>query len=257
MSEAALSVPEEKPVTRPISPTRRIEFKLNLLIYDLQGDARLSMLGLALVDKLFGVKLYRELCKRATEECSSIFLKEKEEKSRVLSRVGTSRAYAAAHFEAFLYFIVGTFDVLASITLYLYPKHAKTLTDRYFKDQMKTFINNPNMAPEYAALLTSNENWVEDVHNNRDGLAHKASAFLVFEDDGTVQFEKRRPYDDRGPFTKKDLEDLLKYLDEVLKSLYDFLDKYVEIHRKQVPVSDRSKLLLGALERGEVLEYYV
>jgi hypothetical protein len=236
---------------------RRIEFKVNLLIHDLHGDARLSMLGLAFVDKLFGVKLYRELCKRATEECSSIFLKEKEEKSRVLTGIGTSRAYAAAHFEAFLYFIVGAFDVLASITLYLYPKHAKTLTDRYFKDQMKTFINNPNVAPEYAVLLRSNENWIEDVHNNRDGLAHKASAFLGFEPDGRVQFEKRRPYDDRDLFAKKDFEDLPRYLDVVLRSLYDFLDKYVEIHRRQVPTSDRSKLLLGALERGEVLEYYV
>jgi hypothetical protein len=72
-----------------------------------------------------------------------------------------------------------------------------------------------------------------------------------------VEFEKRNPYDDKDPLAKKDFEDLLKYLDAVLEYLYDFLDEYVEIHRRQVPTSDRSMLLLGALERGEVSEYYV
>lgn len=252
-----MSASEAKLGTKPISPRRKIEFKLNLLINDVGGDFRLAILGLALVDKLFGVELYRELCNAATKECSSIFLKEKQEKTKIVSGVGTSRAHAAAHFEAFLYFIVGAFDVLASITLYLYPGHAKTLTDRYFKAQMKTFIKNPTIAPEYAGLLQSNEEWIEEVHNNRDGLAHKASAFLGFESDGRVQFEKRKPYDDKYPLAKKEFEDLLKYLDTVLNRLYDFLREYVEIHRRQVPISERSKHLLCALERGEVKEYYV
>ena len=41
-----------------------------------------------------------------------------------------------------------------------------------------------------------NRQWIEDVANNRDGLAHKASAFLAFEDDGSVVFESRKPFDD-------------------------------------------------------------
>jgi hypothetical protein len=235
---------------------RRVELRLNLLITDIGGGLRLSVYGLALLDKLFGVKLYRELCKQAAEECSSIFLKEKNEKSGVLSRIGTSRAHAAAHLESFLYFNVGAFDVLASITVCLYPDHASTISPRYFRKQMRTIIDNPNISPEYADLLARNEHWIEDVHDNRDGLAHKASAFLGFEDDGRIVFEKRRPYDDKDVFAKKAFEDLLMYLDTTLEHLYGFLDRYVEVHRKRVQVSERSKLLLDALERGDVLEYY-
>jgi hypothetical protein len=42
------------------------------------------------------------------------------------------------------------------------------------------------------------------MHLDRDGLAHKASAFLAFEKDESVVFEKRKPFDDRDPARKKE-----------------------------------------------------
>jgi hypothetical protein len=239
-----------------VGPQRKTELKLNCLLNDLRVDGRLSALGLAFTDKLFGVRLARGLCQRAAEECRSVYLREQAENRGVISGIGTVRAHASAHFESFLYFIVGAFDILASITRYFYPKHACTLTDRYFKDQMKNFIDNPSISPDLAGLLSKNRSWIEDVENNRDALAHKASVFLAFDPDGRLIFEKRKRYDDKEPFSQKPFEDLVQYLNATFEKLYTFLEEYVEIHRRQVPISEKSKLLLAALERGDILEYY-
>jgi hypothetical protein len=100
-----------------------------------------------------------------------------------------------------------------------------------------------------------NRQWIEDVANNRDGLAHKASAFLAFEKDGSVMFERRKPFDDRDPARKEDFQDLTKYLDGTMENLYSFVDAYVALHRKMVKQSDRTTMMLKALEKGLVKEY--
>jgi len=104
-------------------------------------------------------------------------------------------------------------------------------------------------------VLLKNRQWIEDVANNRDGLAHKASAFLGFEKDGSVVFERRKPFDDRIPMRKKEFQDLTKYLDETFENLYTFLDAYTALHRKMVKASDCTRMMLEALEKGLMKEY--
>jgi hypothetical protein len=248
-----------QPLEHPLDPKRKTEMKFHLLLRDLGGNASLSLYGMSFSDKLVGAKLTYSLCKEATERLAVVFQEEKaSQKTGVVSKVGTPMAHAATHFESFLYFIMGALDILASITVYFYPKDKKTLSKQvYFKDQMnRTYLKHPNINRDYAALLRENKQWIEDVGKNRDGLAHKASAFLAFEKDGRVVFEKREPYDDNDPLTQKEFEDLLAYLDTTLGSFYRFLDSYVRIHRMRVPVSDQTKMMLENLEKGLVKEYY-
>jgi hypothetical protein len=104
-------------------------------------------------------------------------------------------------------------------------------------------------------MLSKNRQWIEDVANNRDGLAHRASAFLAFEKDGSVVFERRKPFDDRDPARKKEFEDLVKYLRGTIENLYGFVDAYVLVHRKMVKTSARTTMMLKSLEKGLVKEY--
>lgn len=246
---------------RDLRPTRKTELRFQLLVGDLAsvcGDIRLLEYQMAFLDKLVGVRLTYSLGRKAAEESSTVF--NEEEKSRegsVVSKVGSPLAHAAAHFESFLYFIMSALDILASITVYFYPKHQKALSRyAYFKDQMaKTFLKHPNITREYAALLSKNRQWIEDVANNRDALAHKASTFLAFQKDGRVEFEKRKPFDDRDPARKKEFQDLVGYLDGTIENLYGFLDAYVVLHRKMVQPSERTKIMLKSLERGLIKEY--
>lgn len=235
--------------TKKLHPATRIEIKLRLLARDVSERDKNS-LGIlyaeTVTSKLYGVKLMCSLCKEAAEEMKAVFQKEKTEEV-VLSGVGRSYDRAAAFFDSFLYFTVGTMDVLASITYQIYTKDRQTLTERYFKDQMETFITHPNINPEYSLLLAKNKDWITDVSQNRDALAHKASPFLGFEKDGRVIVDKREPYDDKAPFKKKALRDLVHYLDTTFQYLYVFLEEYVGVHRKIVPTSDRSKMMMDAM----------
>ena len=246
---------------RDLHPTRKAETRFGLLVNDLAsacGDIRLSDYQMAFLDKLVGVKVTYSLGRKAALESRRIFREEhKSMKAGVVSKVGGPLAHAAIHLESFLYFIMGALDILAGITVYFYPQHKKALsTHAYFKDQMaKTFLKHPNISPEYAALLSKNRQWIEDAANNRDGLAHKASAFLVFEKDGSVVFEKRKPFDDRDPARKKEFEDLTKYLHRTIENLYGFVDAYVVVHRKMVKPSERTKMMLNMLEKGLMKEY--
>lgn len=244
---------------RELHPTRKTELKFNLLVNDLASacnDIRLSEYGMAFLDKLVGVKLTYSLARKAAEKSCAIF-NEEAKIPGVASKVGTPLAHATAHFESFLYFIMSALDILASITVYFYPKHQKALSKSpYFKDQMaKTFLKHPNISREYAAMLSKNRQWIEDVANNRDGLAHRASAFLAFEKDGSVVFERRKPFDDRDPARKKEFEDLVKYLRGTIENLYGFVDAYVLVHRKMVKTSARTTMMLKSLEKGLVKEY--
>ena len=246
---------------RDLRPIRKTELKFQLLVNDLAStcnDIRLVDYQMAFLDKLVGVKLTCSLGRKAAEESSGILQEEeKSDSPGVVSEVGAPLAYAATYLESFLYFIMGALDILASITLYFYPKHQRALSKHaYFKDQMaKTFLQHPNISPGYAALLSKNRQWIEDVGNNRDGLAHKASAFLGFEKDGSVIFEKRRPFDDRDPLKKKEFQGLITYLDGTIENLYRFLDAYVAVHRRMVKPSERTKMMLKMLEKGLMKEY--
>jgi hypothetical protein len=246
---------------RDLHPTRKAETRFGLLVNDLAsacGDIRLLEYEMAFLDKLAGVKVTYSLGRKAAVKSRRIFRKERKSiKAGVVSKVGGPLTYAATHLESFLYFIMGALDILASITVCFYPKHSKALsTYAYFKDQMvKTFLKHPNIGPEYSALLSESRQWIEDVANNRDGLAHKASAFLAFEKDGSVVFERRKPFDDRDPARKKEFQDLTKYLDGTVENLYSFVDAYVAVHRKMVKQSDRTRMMLKALEKGLVKEY--
>lgn len=234
-----------------INRERRVEFEFRLLISDLQGDAALSDYKGAFHDKLAAVQLMYSLCKAATEKLQKVALEESKESKVVMKEMGHYRAIAAAYLEAFLYFIMGAFDVLAGITLYLYPKDQKALSKRYFKDQMNNFLQS-NIDRDYAKLLSNNKDWIDDVSENRDALAHKASAFLGFDKERVV-FVKRKPYDE--PFGKKPSMDLLAFLDSTYKNIYDFLESYVKIHRIRIPESQLSKMMLDQLKRGLITEH--
>lgn len=91
--------------------------------------------------------------------------------------------------------------------------------------------------------------------DNRDGLAHKASAFLGFEKDGSVIFEKRRPLDDRNPVRKKEFQNLIEYFDRTIENSYHFLHAYVVVHRRMMNPSERSKIMLKMLEKDQVKDY--
>lgn len=246
---------------RDLHPTRKAETRFGLLVNDLTsacGDIRLLDYEMAFLDKLVGVKVTYSLGRKAAAKSRRIFRKEhKSIKAGVVSKVGGPLAHAATHLESFLYFIMGALDILSGITVYFYPNHKKALsTHAYFKDQMaKTFLKHPNISPEYAALLSKNRQWIEEVANNRNGLAHRASAFLAFEKDGSVVFEKRKPFDDRDPSRKKEFQDLIKYLDGTIESLYCFLDAYVVVHRRMVKPSERTRMMLNMLEKGLMKEY--
>jgi hypothetical protein len=244
---------------RGLRPTQKMEIKFELLVSDLvstYGDIRLSDYRMAFLDKLVGVKLTYSLARKAAEEARVIF-NEEERKPGVVSKVGSPLSHAAVHFESFLYFIMSALDILASITVYFYPKHRKTLSQfAYFKDQMnKTFLKHPNISREYAALLSENKQWIEDVANNRDALAHKASTFLAFDKDGRVEFERRKPFDDRDTTRKREFQDLAGYLEGTIEKLYTFLDLYVVLHRKMVKTSERTEMMLKGLDEGLLKEY--
>jgi len=235
-----------------ISREQEIELKFSLLIIDLHGDLELLIYGQSFRDKLVGVRLMYSLCKEATETLPKIVAEERRERKVVMNKTGNCRAAAAAYLESFLYFILGAFDILASITIYLYPRDQKALSKRYFKDQMYNFIES-NINPNYAKLLSKNKDWILKVSKNRDALAHKASASLLFEEDGRVMFVDRKPFD--KPTEKKDYVDLLAFLDITYKNVYDFIESYVDIHRVRIPESEDSKSMLNLLEKGLVRQH--
>jgi hypothetical protein len=248
--------------TRPLHPTQKVELKFRLLLGDLRIGPPIPVserfrlqealfeYGKAFGDKLVGVKIMHLQCKKAAKELSAVNEREKREGHVGVSAIGGPMTYASVYFETFLYFIIGAFDVLASINYhFMYRGDRKTLTEYYFKDQMETFIKHPNINREYAKLLCENKQWIEDVQKNRDGLAHKASVFLGMEKDRVV-VEKRRPHDDKDLPRKRQFRDLLQYLDTTLENLYRFLDDYIGVHRKRVPFSDMARMQLDLLDKG-------
>jgi hypothetical protein len=230
--------------------------KFGLLIRDsISGsEAQLQEVGylykMSFDDKLVGVNLTCSLCKQAVKEIEVINEREKEASAGDISRIGAPMAYARVYFEAFLYFIVGALDILASINYYfMYREDNKTLKENYFRKQMGNFLKAPNINPEYAKLLSDNKRWIDDVHNNRNALAHKASVFLSIDEQNRIMFSKRRPYDDKLTLDKLPREHLLQYLDATLGKLLKFLDDYTMIHRKRVPISEETKNWFDIIER--------
>lgn len=245
--------------TRPLSTEEKIRRKFDLLIRDSMSgsEAQLQERGFSYMtsfdDKLVGMDITCSLCREAVREMGSILEREKEASAGDISRIGGPMAYARVYFEAFLYFLVGALDILASINYhFMYHGDNRALSEFYFKNQMRNFLKAPNINPGYAKLLSDNRPWIDDVQNNRDGLAHKASVFLSIEKD-RIMFSKRRPYDDKLTLDKLPREDLLQYLDATLGKLHKFLDEYTSIHRNRVPISEHAKLWLKLLEQVQAL----
>jgi len=206
---------------------------------------------MSLNDKLIGIDITYSLCKESTMATSSVVTSEAKGPG-VISKMGGPMAYARVYFEAFLYFIIGALDLLASINYYfIYASDRDALSRFYFKNQMENFIDAPNINPTYAKLLLDNKTWIDDVQSNRDGLAHKASVFLSLDND-KVMFSKRRPLDDNVPLHKLPREDLLQYLDNTDESLYKFLDSYTAIHRDRVPISQQARFMLDSLDNDKL-----
>jgi len=253
-----VAIVAEKLKTRPLHPTQKVEFKFRLLLWDTHSTRPpIDMLeytaiidyGRVFQDKLVAAKIMHSQCRQSTEELVKVYEREKKQHLLGASAVGPPMTYASVYFEAFLYFITGAFDVLASINHHLmYRDHRKSLTDNYFKNQMETFLKHPNINSDYAKLLSKNRHWIDDIQENRDGLAHKGSVFLGFEKSRVV-VEKRHARDDKELSRKRQFRDLLQYLDTTLENLYKFLDDYVAVHRKRVPFSDHAKMELDMLDK--------
>jgi hypothetical protein len=93
------------------------------------------------------------------------------------------------------------------------------------------------------------------VHATHQSVPERIHGRRYCEKDGRVEFEKRKPFDDRDPARKKEFQDLVGYLDGTIENLYRFLDAYVVLHRKTVQPSERTKIMLKSLEKGLIKEY--
>ncbi|MGA2783196.1 MAG: hypothetical protein ABSF09_00665 [Candidatus Bathyarchaeia archaeon] len=213
----------------------------------------LLLYGKAFDDKLVAARVMYSSCKRDVEKMLEVYRREEKElHPGDISAMGAPMIYASIYFESFLYFIVGALDILASINYhFIYRGDNRTLTESYFKKQMENFLNAPNINRDYSKLILTNKKWIEDVQNNRDGLAHKASVFLTIEKD-RIMVTKRRPYDDKVMLNKLPREDLLQYLDNTFVNLYRFLDDYIMVHRKRIPVSEAARVRLDSLEKDQI-----
>jgi hypothetical protein len=92
----------------------------------------------------------------------------------------------------------------------------------------------------------TNKDWILEIYDNRDTLAHSASPFIGFGDNDQPSFEKRNPAD--GSLAhKKEFENLLQYLRGTVSNIYGFLDAYITHFRTRVPESDVTEMLTSKL----------
>jgi len=230
---------------------RWIEFRFDSLVKDISSDVRLVDYGTAFLDKLTGIRFTYGECKRFAVQLQETIRQERGQQKVILNRTGNLRALTAIYFECFLYFIMGMFDILASITFFIYPEYQEDMekksAKKYFTTHMNYFIKKRKINADYSELLCENEGWIDRVARIRDGLTHKASAFLAYSK-GRVVFEKRDRYDDFPPekvlkrYSERKFEDLLEFLNQTIRKMYSFLDLYIIIHRRKIPESDHSKL---------------
>jgi len=146
--------------------------------------------------------------------------------------------------ECFLYFTASMLDILAKLTREFYPKNRAAISARYFTKIISFFTEiDRALDREFTEILDRNKDWILEVYDNRHTLAHSASSFVAFGNDGQVEFEKRKPTN-VALFRVKEFQNLSQYLRETLANIYEFLDEYVERFRKVVPESEVTRALI-------------
>jgi hypothetical protein len=207
----------------------------------------------ALMHKLRVIRYFQAQCLDVAEQLPQVVKRETEEQKIALTETTSLLYTAEAYLECFFYFITSMLDILAKLTREFYPSNKTAIGKKYFKQTVKFFTETDRtLDPEFTEVLLKNKDWILTVYDNRDSLAHSASPFIAFENDGQPQFEKLRP-DDLLLFRNKKFENLSQYLRQTVARIYEFLDAYIEHFRKVVPESDVARMLSARFREPETL----
>jgi len=99
----------------------------------------------------------------------------------------------------------------------------------------------PKRDPGYASVLTKNAAWIEKVFDNRNAFAHFFTPFFGLVN-GTVIFEHRKPREADSDRLAQ-FESVSSYMNGSLANVNTFISEYIEVQRKRVPETERTKNL--------------
>lgn len=194
-----------------------------------QSSPLLSNLGIGLSVQSKFVSL-QIMQKYTIEKATTLFATSREERkhSIALTETTSSLYECIAFFEAYLNSFYSFMQMIAKVTPYFYDikMMMKKIPERYFREQMEHFINNPTIDAEYSEYLKKNMKWYTELERNRHAISHNVSAFLGFgkEEVEFIQMQKKRiDFFESGKPCKK----MEEYVQANWNSLLDFLEFYV------------------------------
>ena len=230
---------------------RRIYLEALTLFNDIPSDK----LGYSMVfqSKMASFEIMHKEALRKARNLKTV-MKEEGSEDKVAMTETTKAWYGAiAFFEAYLNSFYSLLQIISKFTPLFYSKDRDMIPDDNFGTQVNFFVTeNPKFDPELSSYLKDGLSWYKTLRDNRHAIAHRVSAFLGFEKDGTIIFRDYPPKKEFGWLDKKVFRGLEEYLDQSFNDLFDFLKFYTRHFRKRVPKSNRTELILRSALQANI-----
>jgi hypothetical protein len=243
---------------RELNQSEKTELQLQWLFSDLLAQARIDEIlewREALNFKLPALRRLQGRLVEIAKDAPSVVREEIEQPVVVLRSTSTAIENARLYLEFFFYMGTAVFDILAKLTKRFYPRNEKSFPNDkriYFPDIIRVFTTT-GIDKEFGKILSVHEDWIASIYNNRNTLAHSASVFIGFDKNYNLVFEKRRP-DQTWLWRKHENANLVEYLDEIVSSLYIFLEQYLAYLKKFVAETENTRFQREALDAGRVFK---
>lgn len=239
---------------RELSPTEIIELRLQCLFSDLllyQHKDEIVEWREALDFKLHAFRHIETRLRQIATTAPSVLEQEMKQPGVLLPSTSSVIENARLNLEFFFYLGTAAFDVLAKLTKAFYPKNQKSFPNdkRLYFTNIVRILTTFGIDKEFGQLLSTHAPWITSIYNNRNTLAHSASAFIGFDENYNMIFEKRNP-DQTQLWREHKNENIVAYLDEIRLNLNTFLEQYLVHFRKRVTETERTRLFMKALESG-------
>jgi hypothetical protein len=232
---------------KELSQIEKTELKLQWLFNDLVAQTKVGEMlewHEALEFKLRALRFLERKLVEMARDAPNVVRDEMQQPGVVLKFTGALIDQAQLNLEFFFYLGTAALDVLAKLTKRFYPKDQETFpSDRhlYFKNIIE-LITTTNIDKDFSKVLSAHQDWIISIYDNRNTLAHSAPAFIGFDKDHNIIFEKRNP-DQTQLFRKHENANLVGYLEDTVSNLDTFLEQYLTHFRSRVAETARTQFL--------------
>lgn len=201
------------------------EFKI--LLSFVKGDKRFAehfRYLISITDKLKIIDLFYN---HVLEQLSKADAETEELRKRGYSW-GKESLRLKGYYEAYLNAIYSFFENISRFTK---PFFNKSLPENFYS-QRKRFIEDPTLDEEYSSLMESLE-WCDEIHNIRSESTHFLSG-LVTSNQNTQGYWNEPQSMREGTPQKIDIVSIKDHVENIQKSLLDFIDKYGKIFIEKI-----------------------